>query len=329
VNPYPTRFPEVKDLKRFWSAPDTCDTQVPSWLTVLSPKSLPIEPLPASHHLQKWLWNDLISELKTFALSAETIIAIGKPSLFALQVLNTLPDCKSVYDAMDDYPQFYRGLSKMAFARREALLVSKVDAMLVSSTSLFEKWQKTHSNIQKVCNGLASEVFENLPVVEKGKSIILGYLGTLAEWFDWDWVIALAQQNPSAVVRLIGPVYGDMPSNLPTNIEILPACDHQQAINAMQQFSVGLIPFKQNALTASVDPIKFYEYRALGLPVVSTLFGEMALHQHQAGVFVSNSVDDIASTIQSALTFTDNAQRAQEFVLANSWAARFNLLTVF
>ncbi len=43
----------------------------------------------------------------------------------------------------------------------------------------------------------------------------------------------------------------------------------------MAEFDVGLIPFKQNALTAAVDPIKYYEYRALALPVISTDFGEM------------------------------------------------------
>jgi len=38
---------------------------------------------------------------------------------------------------------------------------------------------------------------------------------------------------------------------------------------------VGLIPFKVNALTKSVNPIKLREYLAAGLPVVSTPLPEV------------------------------------------------------
>ena len=153
---------------------------------------------------------------------------------------------------------------------------------------------------------------------------VLGYVGTIGHWFDWALVFGLAQANPSMCIRLIGPAYMPPPANLPKNIELLPACDHVTAIRFMQEFSVGLIPFKQNDLTASVDPIKFYEYRALGLPVLSTRFGEMTLRDGETGVFLINDQSDLASQVRTAMTYKSVISEIQAFREANSWEARFD-----
>ena len=52
----------------------------------------------------------------------------------------------------------------------------------------------------------------------------------------------------------------------------------------IQAFDVCLIPFKKDTISLRADPIKLYEYLALGKPVVSTLqFGEAATHVLVAG----------------------------------------------
>ena len=67
----------------------------------------------------------------------------------------------------------------------------------------------------------------------------------------------------------------------------------------MQGFSAGLIPFIKNELTASVDPIIYYEYFVLGLPVLSTRFGEMALREGSPGVFLVDG-QDLAAQVETA-----------------------------
>ena len=86
-------------------------------------------------------------------------------------------------------------------------------------------------------------------------------MGTIGSWFDWELVIALAKSSPKIEFRLIGPVYVRSPA-LPHNVRLEQALPHTEALHAMTQFNVGLIPFMRNALTACVDPIKYYEYRA-------------------------------------------------------------------
>ena len=90
----------------------------------------------------------------------------------------------------------------------------------------------------------------------------------------------------------------------------------------MSVFDVGLIPFKRTELTAYVDPIKYYEYRAMGLPVLSTDFGEMHFHQREPGVFIADA-SSVAAQADQTLTFVDEGARAA-FVRTNTWEARFD-----
>jgi hypothetical protein len=110
---------------------------------------------------------------------------------------------------------------------------------------------------------------------------------------------------------------------LPGNIELLPECSHAEALATMATFSAGLIPFKLNRLTASVDPIKYYEYRAMGLPVISTRFGEMTQREHDSGVWLVDQDTDLARTTDAALAFIDEASSIEAFRRSHLWARRF------
>lgn len=324
VDPYPTRLPRLSDLRRANPGKQLAGKRPPDWLQVLKPFALPLEPLPGSGWLNLF-WQPLLKELERFAAGHETLVVVGKPSLLALAALRRLPEARSVYDAMDEFPAFYSGLSRFSFARREERVVRKVDTLWVTSTRLQQNWSVARPDLQLVPNALDDSL---MPGPRTGSSRspqkVFGYVGTIASWFDWDWVIALAAARPRDVIRLIGPVFHAPPKTLPGNIELLPGCHHEAALNAMRDFDVGLIPFLRNDLTASVDPIKYYEYRALGLPVISTKFGEMEFHGRERGTFIADSRDSIDSLASTALEFTDEAAAVSEFARRNSWVARFD-----
>ncbi|MCY1293547.1 hypothetical protein D9M70_428110 [compost metagenome] len=153
---------------------------------------------------------------------------------------------------------------------------------------------------------------------------MFGYVGTIGSWFDWDAVVALAGANADAIVRLIGPVFSAVPRGLPANVELLPSCPHEEAMKAVKQFHVGLIPFKRNVLTDSVDPIKYYEYRAMGLPVLSTRFGEMRYRAEAPGVFLADTPNEQRTASQLALAHADTDATVQAFRQQESWVRRFN-----
>ncbi|MDP2203196.1 MAG: glycosyl transferase [Methylicorpusculum sp.] len=325
IDPYPTRFPSLSDFQRFGAKADRENESNPAWLSVVRPSVLPIEPLPGSGMVNALMWRSLLCVVDEFAQPQDCQLAIGKPSLLALTVLKRLKGTRSVYDAMDDFPAFYTGISRWAIRRRECQLVRNVDAVLASSTVIQRRWTQIRADVQLVHNGLDAEVLPEFVGISaaKGKKI-LGYVGTIATWFDWDWVIELAKKRPDDLVRLIGPVFCSIPTELPDNIEMLPACNHQAALVAMQEFDIGLIPFKKNKLTASVDPIKYYEYRALGLPIISTDFGEMAFRGGEEGTFLSEGSQDIGAVVELALQHSTTIESVQQFRAGNSWELRFS-----
>ncbi|WP_254705007.1 glycosyl transferase [Pseudomonas corrugata] len=324
IDPYPTRLPSLNDLKRKPPAADPQSFKVPSWLQLCRVPSLPIEPMPGSTLILKQLWRDTFRTVAEFSAGGPCMIGIGKPSELALQLLTLLPDAYAVYDAMDDFPAFYQGLSRWSMKRRQAQLIRRVSHVLASSTALHEKHQGVAGNVELALNACDLQHLAPVERLDLGrKQQVLGYVGTMGHWFDWELVAALARANPANPVRLIGPVFTPAPCALPTNVELIPECSHADAIAAMATFSVGLIPFKLNQLTASVDPIKYYEYRALGLPVISTRFGEMTLRRQASGVWLVDGQTDLRQTALEALACPSDHRAVRQFRQDNLWANRF------
>lgn len=324
VDPYPTRFPLLSDFRRLVQQGSQENCTTPAWLKVIRPYALPIEPLPWSGWINALMWRKVLEEVDAYSHQQPTLLTIGKPSVLALAVMHRLEFAVSVYDVMDDFPSFYSGFSRVAMHRRERELIGRVTNVLASSTALKLRWGNLRPDIQFVPNGLDASILPNPKTGALArKRRIFGYVGTIGPWFDWEWIINLAKIRPLDVVRLIGPTFTLSPYSLPPNIEILPPCAHQDALRAMQEFDVGLIPFKKNNLTASVDPIKYYEYRALGLPVISKNFGEMEFRGGEDGVFLSQSIKDIDELIHRALLFSADIESVRRFITSNTWETRF------
>jgi hypothetical protein len=326
VDPYPTRLPRLGDLRTLNESRGQEASGRPDWLELVRVSALPIEPLPFGSNLNHVLcWGEVLKRISSFLLAGKTLIAVGKPSQLALDVLHRHSEHPSLYDAMDDFPEFYTGISRARMRRCELMLATKVDSLWVSSTPLFEKWQRQNGKVEIVKNGLDPAMLEGVETTQKKSSKrIFGYVGTIAAWFDWPWVLELARVRPQDEVRLVGPVSGRAPKSIPSNVRLYPPCSHERAISEMAQFDVGLIPFRRNHLTDSVDPIKYYEYRALGLPVMSTEFGEMRFRRKDEGVLLGGR-GSVASCARVALEFFDVEEAKRAFVHENSWEQRFDI----
>ncbi len=322
LDPYPTRFPALADLSRFQIGAAGGGVTTPSWLRVVQVRAMPIEPLPGSGCLNRVLWRPLLSQAEAFAAGDDALLVVGKPTLLALQLMSRLSQCRTLYDAMDDFPAFYRGLSRRAMARREQALVRRVDAVWASSSALARRWQQVRADAERVCNGLDASLLPIPRQRQQRERRVFGYVGTIASWFDWELVIALAHARPQDQVRLIGPIYARCPGPLPENIELRAPCEHGAALQEMNDFDVGLIPFKLSTLTAGVDPIKYYEYRALGVPVLSTAFGEMALRDGEPGVYLAHGKADLEAAAAAAAM--DESPLDVHFAQRNDWGARFD-----
>jgi len=326
VNPFPTRLPRFNDLlRRPDLAPSKSDNQLPM-LTVINVPCLPLEPLPMLRHVNHFLWNQVKHQLLKFCHDSKgrLMIAIGKPNRLGLWLLKHAEPQVTLYDRMDDFSQFYSGLSKVAMDSWEQQIVKRVNHVMVSARHLALNIAHLKSEITVVENGYDMSALP-LPEPENAAStrpIVLGYVGSIAEWFDWELTIALAKKNPDCIIRLIGPCFVNPPP-LPENIELRKACPREELVEQIRLFSVGIIPFKINPLSQGVDPIKFYEYRGLGKPVLSTQFGSMPEHAKQGGVvFFEDTI--LEECVIQSLNVTPTAEEVETFRKACDWSTRFN-----
>lgn len=321
VEPHPARLPRWGDLLRRRSTDQTESRPPADSIHRLAVRALPIEPLPGGWALNsRTASRHALRELVAFARGEPCIIGVGRPSALAVWALETLPHRGSFFDAMDDFPAFYGSLSGRAMARREQAVARRVEWVFCSSHSLVTKFELIARRVQLVPNAYPMSELPSPEPVERRAAI--GYVGTIARWFDWPLVVGIARALPDVPVRLVGPEFSARPRDMPGNIEVLPACPREEAVDHVKRFAVGLIPFRLTRLTASVDPIKYYEYVGLGLPVWSTAFGEMARRRDDADVSLVDRGTDwrqlYAQTGKSALP----EERVAAFRQENDWAMR-------
>jgi hypothetical protein len=327
VDPGPSRLPRGSDwsrLVKYFQPPGPPlgpDWRDAPWLQHVLAKVLPLEPWAWGRYINRTLWRDLLRQADAFVTPA-TVLVLGKPCALSLALAQRYPQQRCIFDAMDHMPGFLTGVSRRWMVQAERALAEQVDAIWASSHALAEHHSDHAGKVSLVLNALTHP--PSVREQSQPPAQVFGYLGVIDRWFDWDLIKALATAVPQATIELVGPVHVPAPWPLPSNVRCLPPVPQHQVYQAMQGFDVGLIPFASNDVTAYVDPVKYYEYRALGLPVLSTRFGEMS-HRHASdGVYfwdqlMSGEVD-IATLIAGQPTEGDR----QEFCDSNNWERRFD-----
>jgi polysaccharide pyruvyl transferase CsaB len=180
----------------------------------------------------------------------------------------------TVYDVIDDWEEFHRvGQAIWYDEEFERHLIGACDAVFAINTFLAGRVRELGGDgVELVGNGLKpgiGEAGEPRPLA-RGE-VTVGYFGYLAgAWFDWELVAGAARRRPAWRFYLIG--YGGSPEgiDLPANVERLGKQPQADLAAFAANWDVALIPFKPDRLAAGADPIKTYEYLAMGLPVVMT-----------------------------------------------------------
>ncbi|MBI5248136.1 MAG: glycosyltransferase [Desulfomonile tiedjei] len=140
------------------------------------------------------------------------------------------------------------------------------------------------------------------PAEYEGLGSIVLYMGTIEEWFNFEWVRHAARALPGHTFVLVGSdsLARQRLGNLP-NVRILGPRPFSALPAYVQHASVGIIPFDVSncgALVHAVNPIKLYEYMAAGLPVVSTRWD--LLEQLQSPAVLVDDAECFVNAIAAA-----------------------------
>ncbi len=244
-------------------------------------------------------------------------------------VVGKLKECLICYKVIDDrlefseVPRWIKG--------NIDFLTDKADIIITSSQYLFNKFSrgKKH-NIFLVGNGVEVEHFkkarEGIEIPEDISSLkkpILGYTGTIGEWFDFQLIEDTLKFFPNISIVLIGPIFSKQKSevnrlkNSYPNFFVLGKKPYSLLPNYIKAFDICIIPFKINELTLSVNPNKLYEYLAAGKPVISTALPEV--EKYNGTVFIAKNSAEFLSHINKALTSTHDLERFLKIADEHSW----------
>lgn len=101
----------------------------------------------------------------------------------------------------------------------------------------------------------------------------LTYIGTIAEWFDFNLIIHALDKYQNLEVRLYGPV---RTSYIPPHerLKHMGSVNHDKIMDIMHKATGLIMPFIVNDLILSVNPVKLYEYIYSGKPIAAIKYGE-------------------------------------------------------
>lgn len=137
-------------------------------------------------------------------------------------------------------------------------------------------------------------------ILALGKPIVC-YYGALASWFDYALAKKIAATGRYSLV-LIGIKYDDSyDSQLrgTENVYFLGPRDYRVLKYYARAADVLIIPFIQNELTQSTNPVKLFEYMALQKPIVTTDLSECRRYR---SVLVADTHEDFLKKLELALT---------------------------
>lgn len=208
--------------------------------------------------------------------------------------------------------------------------VASADLVLAASDKLYLQAREINPHTVLLPNGCDYDHFKRVRMEQLAKphdlpelkAAVIGYIGAVASWCDLELLDRLALAFPDCSLLIIGPLYNVHNIPLRSNIHWLGYKDYDELIYYASCFNVGIIPFKTSAMTQAVNPIKMWEYMAMGIPVVTTALPEAG----KCGdiVYYSTGWEDFINHVRQALKNENWKRCEQRMVIArkNSWMAR-------
>ena len=255
-------------------------------LTVYTPPAFPPfgQRMPWVH---RWNTRLLVSRIKELIEKFKVeryIMGLSWP--LWVSVFQELNPRFSYYDCSDDYLN-YPGLrvSKKRVKEAEEKVLRSVDLVFCSAQRLKETKSRLNPNCFLIPNGVDLSFLENgkagrevPPGLRDVKKPILGYMGTIGPWLDFDTLITFARARPDWSIVMIGPVTSSRFSSTMSgvsNLHWLGEKGYHELADYLRLFDVCLIPFRRDAFTANIYPTKFHQYLAMGKPVVSSFLPDI------------------------------------------------------
>lgn len=228
-----------------------------------------------------------------------------------------------VYDCMDDHHAMAGAARAEKVAAQERRLLQRADLVIASSKRLIDRID--HPNKVLVRNGFKAEMLRPIANPVHLPRHKIGYFGTIAEWFDFQSLEHVHREIPDVSFKLIGPAERGFDQS---GFECVGSVPHERLYSAVEDCSCLIMPFTVNETVKAVDPVKLYEYMALGKCVISCQYDE--INRFGDYVYFYRDKYELKSLIDYLISAgfppKYNAQSRDEFLQKNSWDSRMHVI---
>jgi glycosyltransferase involved in cell wall biosynthesis len=256
----PEPWPRVT-LARVGGAP------MPEQLSFISPQP---KTVPNLRHRRDW-WVQSMRFMPSRVDSLPSVL--WNPIAGAAMLKSMRRDAPVVFDLLDDWlvhPAFVRIGEHVEQAYRSLFdRVSVVTANSEATLALAHRFGRDDACLLR--NGVDPERFALAPCAHK--QVTVGYGGKLGFRVDVELVGSVARALPHVRFEFAGPVLSKEQAHalrrIP-NVVLLGDVRYDRYPNIMRKWDVAWAPHRLGEFEVGGDLIKLYEYRAAGLPTVST-----------------------------------------------------------
>ncbi|MFM0220011.1 glycosyltransferase [Paraburkholderia caledonica] len=296
--------------------------------------------VPARHHsplvrsLNQALLRFSVARFTKSRRFKETVVWTYHP--FIIEAISTLSRGPLVYHCVDDIAAI-PGVDVAAFNSAQQMLLARCDAVFTTARSLQENCSPHNPNTHYFGNVVDDDHFSQ--ALESGSLPAdltdipeprLVYHGVLSDFkVDFPLLLKTMQARPDWHLVIIGAEREGQRSELFAqlgrlpNVHVLGYRQYERLPQYLRGMKVGVLPTLLNDYTRSMFPMKFYEYLAAGVPVVSTPLD--FAKESRAGLEVGSDVAVFISAIEKQLARGKlSADEARAAVGENTWKRRLD-----
>lgn len=241
---------------------------------------------------------------------------------------------KLVYDCMDDHLNLENAKNKDTLKRQEESLVTKANKIIVSSEYLKYIIDKRYTieggKIKVIRNGFDGSIInisentgKNKYIIHKKKHV-LAYIGTISNWFNFDYLKRSMKDIPNLEYLLIGPVDADIKRMKIKNIKFIGTVEHDKLYKSIKDCDGLIMPFLVNDIVKAVDPVKLYEYINYDKNILAVKYSE--IQRFAPFVYFYSSYSEYLKQVKTLITANGKIKYSEkdriDFLEKNNWENR-------
>ena len=217
----------------------------------------------------------------------------------------------------------------------ELQLVKQSDMVICTSKALYKEKIKVNPETYYVPN--AAELVHSSkaldakldahPILKDIPRPIIGYFGSIERRMDYDMLQKVIAANPDKSFVFVGPMYREhLPEwlfNTP-NVYLPGPVPYEEMPAMLKGFDIATIPFKKDEVSATIFPLKLFEYLGAGKPVIITDFNPDLEEYTLDAVNICGTAEAFSAAINDIL-INDNAQKQAyrlQVAQQNTWDIR-------